>query len=478
MTQRDNVQTVEPPQRTTALPASHAGQASSSHGNGSFHRGRKATRIPVTLPLVVRDQFGGHEETRTQFVMLRGAIFALVANVRIGHKLTIENSKAGKSAECHVIGMEPVSGGAHQVEVEFTSSQPDFWPVQFPEDEVKGLQASAADYANFRVEHAPEPDESGLLPIGSELSTSRRMNHDEKIVSLAEPIAGSFNAHVGRVSAREPLPGRSNDSVAQFRAANRAAHRRQQHMRWVWYALGLLAAAFLFHSGKLWLSNHPDAHLSIPTPSMQAKVRANATPATSDSAASSTASVAGNDAGVRLPEVATPANTGEAANPTEIAGTETASTTEVAVHHGSSVKAARAASEDVGEDPVALPLRTPISDSRSALLSSVVSTPAKQAAVLAPEAMVQKKSTPARLISSVPPQYPAMARQFRLEGQVVVTVEVDIAGNVVSAKAISGPPMLRQAALDAVRRWKYAPATLGDKPVNSVDNVRVDFKFH
>ncbi|HET9742122.1 MAG TPA: energy transducer TonB [Terriglobales bacterium] len=474
MTQRDNVQTAEPPQRTTALPASHAGQASSSHGNGSFHRGRKATRIPVTLPLVVRDQFGGREETRTQFVMLRGAIFALAANVRIGHKLTIENSKAGKSAECHVIGMEPVSSGTHQIEVEFTSSQPDFWPVQFPEDEVKGLQASGADHANFRVEHVPEPGEGALLPLGSELSNSRGVSHNEKIISLAEPIAGSFNAHVGHVSARQTLPSRSTDSVAQFRAANRAAHRRQQHMRWVWYVIGLLAVAFLFHWGKLWLSNHPDAHLSIPTPSMQAKARANATPAPSDSAVPSAAPVAGNE----LPEVASPANTSEAANPTEIAAPDAASTTEVAVHHGSSVKAARTASEDAGEDPVALPLRTPISDSRSALLSSVVSTPAKQAAILAPEAMVQKKSTPARLISSVPPQYPAMARQFRLEGQVVVTVEVDTAGNVVSAKAISGPPMLRQAALDAVRRWKYAPATLGDKPVNSVDNVRVDFKFH
>ena len=57
----------------------------------------------------------------------------------------------------------------------------------------------------------------------------------------------------------------------------------------------------------------------------------------------------------------------------------------------------------------------------------------------------------------------------------MIDVDVDASGSVSGAKALSGPPVLRAAALDAVKRWKYAPATLGDKPVASTQTVKVDF---
>jgi protein TonB len=76
---------------------------------------------------------------------------------------------------------------------------------------------------------------------------------------------------------------------------------------------------------------------------------------------------------------------------------------------------------------------------------------------------------------SVPAQYPSMARQLHIEGEVLVSLDVDASGSVSAARAVSGAPLLRAAALDAVRQWKYQPATLGDKPIPSTETVKVNF---
>jgi len=62
-----------------------------------------------------------------------------------------------------------------------------------------------------------------------------------------------------------------------------------------------------------------------------------------------------------------------------------------------------------------------------------------------------------RLINRVEPAYPPLARQTHMEGTVLIEAVLDEQGNVVEAKVVSGPPLLIQAAMDAVRRWKYEP---------------------
>lgn len=71
-----------------------------------------------------------------------------------------------------------------------------------------------------------------------------------------------------------------------------------------------------------------------------------------------------------------------------------------------------------------------------------------------------------QLLTRVLPDYPAMARQAHTQGDVVVQITVDKAGNVVAEKALSGPAVLRQAAMDAVRRWKYEPTTLDGQAIS------------
>jgi protein TonB len=83
---------------------------------------------------------------------------------------------------------------------------------------------------------------------------------------------------------------------------------------------------------------------------------------------------------------------------------------------------------------------------------------------------------PPRLLSSVKPVYPAMARDAGIEGDVVIDTAIDPRGNITSARVVSGPPMLRQAALDALRQWKYAPSMLNGEPVPV--QVTVTIKFH
>lgn len=82
-----------------------------------------------------------------------------------------------------------------------------------------------------------------------------------------------------------------------------------------------------------------------------------------------------------------------------------------------------------------------------------------------------------RLIQSVKPQYPPLARQTRLQGQVTLDAIIDTEGNVVEMRVISGHPLLISAATDAVSKWKYEPTYLNDKPISVQLIVTVTFQL-
>jgi len=83
----------------------------------------------------------------------------------------------------------------------------------------------------------------------------------------------------------------------------------------------------------------------------------------------------------------------------------------------------------------------------------------------------------ARLLKSVPPVYPPIARSNHVSGDVTLDAFIDANGNVTELKVVSGPPILRQAATDAVRHWKYDPARLNGRPVAIHLDVTVKFRF-
>ncbi|HOL70838.1 MAG TPA: TonB family protein [Bryobacteraceae bacterium] len=82
------------------------------------------------------------------------------------------------------------------------------------------------------------------------------------------------------------------------------------------------------------------------------------------------------------------------------------------------------------------------------------------------------------LLERVQPVYPPLARQARIAGVVRVEALVGADGRVLRATAVSGPPLLRQSAVEAVQRWRYRPATLNGKPVEVTTQVDISFTLN
>jgi protein TonB len=80
-----------------------------------------------------------------------------------------------------------------------------------------------------------------------------------------------------------------------------------------------------------------------------------------------------------------------------------------------------------------------------------------------------------RAVSRTPPSYPAFARTARVDGTVVLHASISKAGTIENVSVISGPSMLRQAAIDAVKTWRYKPYLLDNEPVEVETTVNVVF---
>lgn len=85
---------------------------------------------------------------------------------------------------------------------------------------------------------------------------------------------------------------------------------------------------------------------------------------------------------------------------------------------------------------------------------------------------------PPRLLRRTPPTYPYIARQTGIQGEVVLIADIGQDGHVTAVRTMKGNPHLARAAADAVRTWKYDPATQDGKPVGSATEVRVRFSLH
>ena len=80
-----------------------------------------------------------------------------------------------------------------------------------------------------------------------------------------------------------------------------------------------------------------------------------------------------------------------------------------------------------------------------------------------------------RAISLPKPQYPAIARQAHASGTVVVQVTIDENGNVISAHAVSGHPLLQAVAVAAARQARFSPTKLSGQPVKVTGVITYNF---
>ncbi len=82
---------------------------------------------------------------------------------------------------------------------------------------------------------------------------------------------------------------------------------------------------------------------------------------------------------------------------------------------------------------------------------------------------------PPAILREAPPKYPALARQARVQGTVVLHATIGTDGKVKNLSVVSGHPFLCKAAMDAVRQWRYQPTLVDGKPIEVELNVSVTF---
>ena len=85
------------------------------------------------------------------------------------------------------------------------------------------------------------------------------------------------------------------------------------------------------------------------------------------------------------------------------------------------------------------------------------------------------KVKPPRALYTPAPNYPVIAKQTHVQGVVQIDAVLDVDGGVIEMKVVSGHPLLIQAALDAVREWKYEPSYLNGQPIAVELIVNVTF---
>ncbi len=88
---------------------------------------------------------------------------------------------------------------------------------------------------------------------------------------------------------------------------------------------------------------------------------------------------------------------------------------------------------------------------------------------------VASRVAEANLIHDVAPQYPPEAGRARIEGMVVLMAVIGKDGSVQDVRVESGLPLLAQAAIDAVKQWRYRPYLLNGEPVEVDSRITINF---
>ena len=115
------------------------------------------------------------------------------------------------------------------------------------------------------------------------------------------------------------------------------------------------------------------------------------------------------------------------------------------------------------------------------VLGAVASSP-RSAPVLekapdpAPKRMrIGSQVAEANLVYDVAPKYPPEAGRARIEGTVVLLAVIGKDGSVVDVRVKSGLPLLAQAAIDAVKQWRYRPYLMNGEPIEVDSQITIDF---
>jgi periplasmic protein TonB len=445
------------------------------------------------------------ESTRTIIVFSDGAVLRLKTAVNPGQLIFLTNEHTGKQVLGQVVKSKTYQNVAGYIELQFTQPTVGFWGIIFPGDGPESRSAPGAAGVS-QAPSGPQPLPSvashttppvasthssaagsinrGLLSpkrgtewhaalgfVSSPLAEPAHagliqpkvvpVSHAEEHASIAEPVVFSR----GREAATPAPPAtrpREDAEIAAFinrlmfeKPETEFAHAAPHHSPVIpLIVAGLLLAAL---AGGGWLLWRHRAHETV----------ANLSPRSANVIAVMSA-----------PSPTNPSVSAE--QPAEsLATPNTASERPAAISHFRLLRphAKRALSsaknrEVAGIDSVpALP--PPVSLQGPGTLVGVSGS--QPAAPEAARPTLNEVKT-ARLISSVPPVYPPLALSLRVEGDVTLDALIEESGHITTIKVLSGPTVLKQAAVAAVRQWKYKPATLNGSPTPI--HLSVTVKFH
>jgi TonB family protein len=137
----------------------------------------------------------------------------------------------------------------------------------------------------------------------------------------------------------------------------------------------------------------------------------------------------------------------------------------------------RGRAQDNSEADAALALSSDQPESSSDAFAAGLAVNTKGPAAPAAPIPVGGDVRSAKLLSSVPPAYPTLAKNQHVSGNVLIDALIDATGHVTTMKVVSGPTLLHQAAMDALKQWKYQPAMLDGKPVPMHLTVTIQFRL-
>lgn len=109
------------------------------------------------------------------------------------------------------------------------------------------------------------------------------------------------------------------------------------------------------------------------------------------------------------------------------------------------------------------------------LVAAPAATPSLTTQVRKTLVVLAENVTSRFLLSKVQPSYPPLAKQARISGAVVLKAVISKDGSITDLRALSGHPMLIQAATDAVRQWRYKPYVLEGEPMEVDTQITVNF---
>ena len=109
--------------------------------------------------------------------------------------------------------------------------------------------------------------------------------------------------------------------------------------------------------------------------------------------------------------------------------------------------------------------------------AEIAAAAAEEAKKAPPPFMNLGNLSAADAVKMATPMYSPVAARANVEGRVIVEVELDEEGEVVSAKAVAGPVMLRSSAEDAANRSKFKPAMFNNRPIKGKGTITYNFSL-